>query len=186
MSKGRKRKLRKRYRHGQPIRHATTIDRGTPEMQSMRQAITRDQRLSPDYPLSILLGHGLISEVQHDAGMRFARNAWAVFGKPFGRALDYGEGRGAAPTAAEELILRAAYDAGLAALAELGAAALIVDLAVHLHRGWLVDAIVKGERRYRRHAVQLEKIRVALDALAGLQVRGPTREEREAAEREVA
>jgi hypothetical protein len=186
VSKGRKRKLRKRYRNGELLRR-TAIDRGTPEMQSMRKTITKDQRLSPDYPLSILLGHGLISEVQHDAGMRFARNAWGVFGKPFGHAQDYQQVRGGvAPTAAEELVMRAAYDAGLAALVELGAVGLIVDLAVHLHRGWLVDAIVKGERRYRRHAVQLEKIRTALDALANTSYRRPSGEEREAAEKEVA
>jgi hypothetical protein len=81
--KGRKRKLRKRERNGRPLRTGQEHgpDRGTNEMQRWRAATTGDQRLSPDYPLSILLGRGLIDEVQHDAGMRLGRLYWALFGK---------------------------------------------------------------------------------------------------------
>jgi hypothetical protein len=168
--KGRKRKLRKRERNGRPSRAGLEHgpDRGTSEMQSLRAATTGDARLSPDYPLSILLGRGLIDQVQHDAGMRLARLYWALFGKPFGRALDYRQARGGGMDAAAELRARAEYEAALAALADVGAVSLILDLAVFLRRGWLVDAILKRETRHRRHQVRLQRIRVALDALANL------------------
>lgn len=80
--RGRKRKLRKRERNGRPSREGQQPgpDRGTDEMQRLRAATTGDQRLSPDYPISILLGRGLINELQHDAGMKFARLYWALFG----------------------------------------------------------------------------------------------------------
>lgn len=188
MAKGRKRKLRRRYGNGQPLRkQAVAVDRGTPEMQTMRQQLTRDQRLSPDYPLSVLLGHRLITEVQHDAGMRFASNYWALFGKPFGRSQDYQQRRGdGSMTVGEELEIRAQYEAAVCALAELGAVSVITDLAVFLRFGWLVDDVISGVRRESRHERQLAQIWAALDALANLSVPRPRHEERARAEREIA
>jgi hypothetical protein len=168
--RGRKRKAKPRHKNGRLTWRAkpSPIDRGTSEMQARRHAITRDQTLSPDYPLSILLGRGLITPMQHDAGMKFARLYWALFGKPFGRAQDYQQPRGTGIDAATELRARAEYEAAVAALADLGAVGLITELAVFLHRGWLVDAIVSGGARQRRHQVRLLRIRQALDALANL------------------
>lgn len=137
-------------------------------MQNLRLATTGDQNLSPDYPLSVLLGRGLINQVQHDAGMRFAGLYWALFGKPFGRSQDYQQPRGSGMDAATELKTRAEYEAAVAALADLGAVGLITDLAVYLRRGWLVDEILRGGARHRRHQVRLLRIRHALDALANL------------------
>ena len=184
--KGRKRKLRKRERNGRPLRTGQEHgpDRGTNEMQRWRAATTGDQRLSPDYPLSILLGRGLIDEVQHDAGMRLGRLYWALFGKPFGKALDYQLPRGAGMDGAAELRARAEYEAALAALADLGAVSLILDLAVFLRRGWLVDAVLKGETRHRRHRIRLLRIRDALDALANLPRPRVSREEMDRAREE--
>jgi hypothetical protein len=189
--RGRKRKPGQRHKCGKLRRSAAgAVDRGTPEMQQLRADTTGDQSLSPDYPLSVLLGRGLINPLQHDAGMRFARLYWTLFGKPFGRAQDYqqreirhaGDGLGASA----ELQCRAEYEAAVGALADLGAVGLITDLAVFLRRGWLVDAILRGANRHRRHQVRLQRIRQALDALANLPRVRVGREDRERAEREVA
>lgn len=190
--RGRKRKAGQRHKCGKlRQRAAPAADRGTPEMQQLRAETTGDQALSPDYPLSVLLGRGLINPLQHDAGMRFGRLYWTLFGKPFGRAQDYQQPRAIRDTghgleAAAELRCRAEYEAALAALADLGAVSLITDLAVFLRRGWLVDAILRGANRHRRHQVRLQRIRQALDALANLPRVHISREERERAEREVA
>lgn len=189
--RGRKRKTGQRYKCGKLRRSAAeSVDRGTPEMQALRTNTTGDQALSPDYPLSVLLGRGLINPLQHDAGMRFARLYWTLFGKPFGRAQDYQLQRdvrdgGGGLGAAAELQCRADYEAAVAALADLGAVGLITDLAVFLRRGWLVDAILRGANRHRRHQVRLQRIRQALDALANLPRVRVSREDRERAEREV-
>ncbi len=186
--RGRKRKTGQRHKCGKLRRSGavSAVDRGTPEMQKLRRDSTGDQLLSPDYPLSILLGRGLISLSQHDAGMRFARLYWALFGKPFGRAQDYQQPRGGGMAAAAELRCRMEYEAAVAALADLGAVSLMTDLAVFLRRGWLVDAILRGENRHRRHQVRLQRIRQALDTLAGLPRTQVSREALERAEREVA
>lgn len=191
--RGRKRKSGQRHKSGKLVRRRAgdPVDRGTPEVQSLRAATTGDQGLSPDYPLSVLLGRGLINPLQHDAGMRFAGLYWTLFGKPFGRAQDYQQPRdirdaGAGPAAAAELRCRAEYEAAVAALADLGAVSLITDLAVFLRRGWLVDAILRGANRHRRHQVRLQRIRQALDALANLPRVRISREAQERAEREVA
>lgn len=190
--RGRKRKSGQRSKCGKLRRRAIeAVDRGTPEMQQLRAATTGDPALSPDYPLSVLLGRGLISPLQHDAGMRFARLYWALFGKPFGRAQDYQQPRDIRDTggglgAAAELRSRTEYETALAALADLGAVGLITDLAVFLRRGWLVDAILRGANRHRRHQVRLQRIRQALDALANLPRARISREAAEKAEREVA
>jgi hypothetical protein len=188
MARGRKRKLRKRYANGQLVRkQAVAVDRGTAEMQAMRQQITKDQRLSPDYPLSVLLGRRLITDVQHDAGMKFAGNYWALFGKPFGRSLDYQQQRGdGAMTVGEELAVRAEYEAAVGALGELGAVSIVTDLAIFLRFDWLLEAVMNGETQEGRHERHLAHIRAALDALANLSVPRPRREERARAEREVA
>jgi hypothetical protein len=137
--------------------------------------------------LSVLLGHGLITEVQHDAGMRFARHYWALFGKPFGHSLDYQRSRGDGSLSTdEELAARAEYEAAICALAELGAVSTITDLAVFLRFGWLFDAVIRGAKREPRHEQYLAHIRAALEALAELSVRRPRPEERERAAREVA
>ena len=190
--RGRKRKTGLRHKCGKLRRRvAESVDRGTPEMQELRANTTGDHALSPDYPLSVLLGRGLINSLQHDAGMRFARLYWTLFGKPFGRALDYrqlhdvGDGGGRL-SAAAELQCRSDYEAAIAALADLGAVGLITDLAVFLRRGWLVDAILRGANRHRRHQVRLQRIRQALDALASLPRVRVSREDRERAERELA
>ena len=191
-SRGRKRKSGQRHKCGKLRRPAAeAVDRGTPEMQTLRAATTGDQTLSPDYPLSILLGRGLINPLQHDSGMRFARLYWTLFGKPFGRAQDYQQPRDVRDTgggldAAAELRCRVEYEAAVAALADLGAVALITDLAVFLRRGWLVDAILRGASRHRRHQVRLQRIRQALDALANLPRVRVSRDAVEQAEREVA
>lgn len=190
--RGRKRKSGLRHNCGKLRRGAAdAVDRGTPEMQKLRAATTGDQTLSPDYPLSVLLGRGLINPLQHDAGMRFARLYWALFGKPFGRAQDYQQPRdirdtGSGLEASAELRCRVEYEAALAALADLGAVGLITDLAVFLRRGWLVDAIIRGANRHRRHQVRLQRIRQALDALANLPRAHISPEALERAEREVA
>lgn len=190
--RGRKRKSGQRHKCGKLRRRvAEAVDRGTPEMQQQRAATTGDQALSPDYPLSILLGRGLINPLQHDAGMRFARVYWTLFGKPFGRAQDYQQPRdiresGGGLGAGAELRCRAEYEAAVAALGDLGAVALITDLAVFLRRGWLVDAILRGANRHRRHQVRLQRIRQALDALANLPRVRVDREAVAQAEREVA
>jgi len=190
--RGRKRKTGQRHKCGKLRRRtAECADRGTLEMQSLRANTTGDQALSPDYPLSVLLGRGLINPLQHDAGMRFARLYWTLFGMPFGRAQDYQQPRdirdaAAGPGAAAELQCRAEYEAAVAALADLGAVGLITDLAVFLRRGWLVDAILRGANRHRRHQVRLQRIRQALDALANLPRVRVSPEDRDRAEREVA
>ena len=190
--RGRKRKAGERHKCGKlRSRAVESVDRGTPEMQVLRAKVTGDQALSPDYPLSVLLGRGLINSLQHDAGMRFARLYWTLFGKPFGRTQDYQHPRdirdgGDGPSAAAELQCRADYEAAVAALADLGAVGLITDLAVFLRRGWLVDAILRGANRHRRHQVRLQRIRQALDALASLSRVRISREDRDRAEREVA
>lgn len=190
--RGRKRKTGQRHKCGKLRRGpAEAVDRGTPEMQQLRAATTGDHTLSPDYPLSVLLGRSLINQLQHDAGMRFARLYWALFGKPFGRAQDYQQPRhvretGSGLDATAELRCRADYELAVAALADLGAVGLITDLAVFLRRGWLVDAILRGANRHRRHQVRLQRIRQALDALANLPRAHVSREAVERAEREVA
>jgi hypothetical protein len=191
--RGRKRKSGQRHKCGKLRRGAAeAVDRGTPEMQQQRAVTTGDQALSPDYPLSILLGRGLINPLQHDAGMHFARLYWTLFGKPFGRAQDYQQPRdiresgGGGLSAGAELRCRAEYEAALAALGDLGAVGLITDLAVFLRRGWLVDAILRGANRHRRHQVRLQRIRQALDALANLPRVRVDREAIDRAEREVA
>ena len=155
-------------------------------MQTLRATVTGDQKLSPDYPLSILLGRGLIDQVQHDSGMRFARLYWALFGKPFGRAQDYQQARGTGMDAVGELSARADYEAQVMALADLGAVGLIQDLAVFLRRGWIVDAILRGEPRRRRHVLRLARIRQALAALAAVPRARISAEDRERARKEVA
>jgi hypothetical protein len=190
--RGRKRKAGQRHKCGKlRSRAGESVDRGTPEMQVLRATVTGDQALSPDFPLSVLLGRGLINSRQHDAGMRFAHLYWTLFGKPFGRTQDYRQPRdirdgGDGSSAAAELQYRADYEAAVAALADLGAVALITDLAVFLRRGWLVDAILRGANRHRRHQVRLQRIRQALDALAGLSRVRISGEDRARAEREVA
>ena len=190
--RGRKRKPGQRHKCGKlRQRAAEQLDRGTPEMQKLRASTTGDQALSPDYPLSVLLGRGLINPLQHDAGMRFARLYWTLFGKPFGRAQDYQQPRDIRSSrggldAAAELHCRTEYEAAVAALADLGAVGLITDLAVFLRRGWLVDAILRGANRHRRHQVRLQRIRQALDTLAGLPRVRISHELLERAEREVA
>jgi len=184
---GRKRRSARRTKCGklrQAVRNA--VDRGTPEMQRLRAAATGDQALSPDYPLSVLLGRGLINPLQHDAGMRYARLYWGLFGKPFGKALDYQQPRGEEMGAVAELRCRMEYEMALAALSDLGAVGLITDLAVFLRRGWLVDAILRGENRHRRHQIRLQRIRQALDALANLPCARVSDELRAKAEREMA
>lgn len=190
--RGRKRKTGLRHKCGKLQRSmAVSIDKGTPEMQELRANTTGDQALSPEYPLSLLLGRGFITPLQHDAGMRFAGLYWTLFGKPFGRAQDYQqpygirEGSGGL-SAGAELQCRRDYEAALEALADLGAVGLITDLAIFLRRGWLVDAILRGANRHRRHQVRLQRIRQALDALAGLPRVRVSREDRDRAEREVA
>lgn len=185
MAKGRKRKLRRRQPNGQPARGAHGPDRGTPEMQHMRKAITKDGQLSPDYPLSILLGHGLITPLQHDAGMKFAGNYWALFGKPFPRGQDLLGGGGKGLSAGDELTIRAEFEAQVIALADLGAGKVITDLCVFLRFGWLLEAVIAGQDRHRQHEKRLQRIRQALDALASLSVRRPGHDERERAEMEV-
>jgi hypothetical protein len=179
--RGRKRKAKPRHKNDRLKWKAESqpLDRGTIEMQKLRSATTGDQRLSPDYPLSILLGRGLIDSVQHDAGMKFARTYWALFGRPFARAQDYQQPRGTGLDAVSELRARRDHEAAVQALAALGAVGLITDLAVFLRRGWLVDAIVNGEKRQRRHLLRLDKIRQALDALAILPPVRLSREERD-------
>jgi hypothetical protein len=190
--RGRKRKSGQRHKCGKLRRSAAgPADRGTPEMQELRARTTGDPSLSPDFPLSVLLGRGLINPLQHDAGMRFARLYWTLFGKPFGRVLDYQQPRdirdtGGGLSARAELQCRADYEAAVAALADLGAVSLITDLAVFLRRGWLVDAILRGANRHRRHQVRLQRIRQSLDALASLPRVRLSHEDRERAEREVA
>jgi len=185
--RGRKRKSAQRTRCGK-LRQGRrdVLDRGTPEMRKLRAAATGDQGLSPDYPLSVLLGRGLINPLQHDAGMRFARLYWALFGKPFGKALDYQQPRGEAMGAVAELRSRMEYEMAVATLGDLGAVGLITDLAVFLRRGWLVDAILRGENRHRRHQIRLQRIRQALDALANLPRPRLSDELRAKAEREMA
>jgi len=185
--RGRKRKSAQRTKGGklrQRLREA--VDRGTPEMQKLRVATTGDQALSPDYPLSVLLGRGLINPLQHDAGMRFARLYWALFGKPFGKSLDYQQPRGGDMGAVAELRCRLEYEMAVAALGDLGAVGLITDLAVFLRRGWLVDAILRGENRHRRHQIRLQRIRQALDVLANLPPARISDQLRARAEREMA
>lgn len=135
-------------------------------MQALRAQTTTQPHLSADYPLSILLGRGLIDQVQHDAGMRYARLYWGLFGKPFGRTQDYQQSRGGDVSEAAEARDRREYEALAAELANLGALGMINDLAVFLRRGWLIDAILSGGTRHRRHALRLECIREALDAIS--------------------
>ncbi len=185
--RGRKRKSGIRSKSGKlRQRRPEASDRGTPEMQRLRAATTGDAGLSPDYPLSVLLGRGLINPLQHDAGMRFARLYWTLFGKPFGKALDYQQPRGGVLDAVAELRCRVEYEMAVATLGDLGAVGLITDLAVFLRRGWLVDAILRGENRHRRHQIRLQRIRQALDALANLPRARISDELRARAEREMA
>jgi hypothetical protein len=188
MARGRKRKTAQRFKSGKIRRRNApeSVDRGTPEMQQRRATMTGDQALSPDYPLSVLLGRGLINQVQHDAGMRFARLYWTLFGKPFGRSQDYQQPRGAELDAVAELRCRAEYEAAVAALQDLGAVSLVTDVAVFLRRGWLLDAILRGLNRHRRHQVRLQRIRQALDALASVPPVRLSRELQDRAAREAA
>lgn len=153
-------------------------------MQDMRKKITKDPQLSPDYPLSVLLGHGLISPVQHDAGMKFAGNYWALFGKPFPRGQDLLRGGGKGLSAGDELTIRAEFEAQALALGDLGAGKVIMDLCVFMRFGWLLEAVIAGADRKRQHELRLQRIRQALDALANLSVRRPGPQERARAEME--
>lgn len=167
--RGRKRRKGRREPNGRLQRHQSVQpDRGTDEMQQLRLATTGDRNLSPDYPLSILLGRGLITPVQHDAGMRFARLYWGLFGKPFGKTQDYQQARGGEISEGAEAHARREYELLVDELAKHGAVGMITDIAVFLRRGWLIDAILRGDNRHRRHSVRLQRIREALDAVSML------------------
>lgn len=187
--RGRKRKSGSRTKGGRLVNSGP--DRGTPEMQAMRAFVTRDQRLSPDYPLSVLLGHELITQVEHDAGMKFAQDYWTLFGKPFGQSQDYQIGKidgreNVTGGAVGELYARQAYDAALEVLSELKAVSVITDLAVYLKRGWLVSDLIEGKTRYRRHAERLKLIREALKRLSELPAPSIGSDVRQRAAREMA
>lgn len=170
MARGRKRRNGKRFPSGRLVSRGNkpVIDRGTPEQQLKRAIVTTDQQLSPDYPLQILLGRGLITSVQHDAGMRLAQTYWALFGKPFGRSQDYQQPRGNGLDISSELRLRADYGGAEDALKSVNAYRVVIDLAVYLDWGWLIPDIVQGRKRYRRHQLRIDLIRKGLDRLASL------------------
>jgi|SRR5579859_807161 len=67
-------------------------DRGTPELRAHRRhaAFNGENAMAFDgttasitFPLTIMRQRGLIDVELHDAGMRFAALAWALFGEPF-------------------------------------------------------------------------------------------------------
>lgn len=138
-------------------------------MQALRLATTRDKTLSPDYPLSILLGRGFITQVQHDAGMQYARNYWAIFGQPFAKSQNYEQGGGGSGmTEGSEKRIRADYEAAREALGKVGSIVLIEKLAVYLERGWIVGDLLKGRMIYQRHRRRFQLIQTGLDALAAV------------------
>lgn len=207
MAKGRKRKSGARHKNGRLKWTTSGPDRGTEEMQRMRADITKDQRLSPDYPLSILLGHGLLHRppsydasgkmidpgedpskgaMRHDAGMRFAGLYWSLFGKPFGRAQDYQQAKGGSMDAAAELQTRADYETALTELRKINGVSIVQDLAVFLRRTWLIDELLAGKILYDRHRRRLKEINQALDVLSSLPQSKISHDQREIARQEVA
>lgn len=184
--RGRKRKAGKRWRNGNIARTQTaTVDRGTPEMQALRLATTKDKTLSPDYPLAILLGRGLLvrapvddkdpgedprlGQMRHDAGRQYALNSWALFGQPFAKSQNYQQGGGGSGMSDRtERMIRDDYEAARRVLDQTGTTIIIEDLAVYLRRGWLINAILRGGGRKQDCEARLVKIRAGLDALAAV------------------
>lgn len=85
---GRKRHHGPRERNGRIQRRG--VDRGTPELQSLREWYAGDgDPTLTSYPLGILLANNTISEQQYAAGCRYAWLHWAVHGKPSIGAVSY-------------------------------------------------------------------------------------------------
>ena len=125
--RGRKRKLRARYASGQLVRKSR-IDTGTSELMQKRAVI------ASDFPLTDLLAKGEINQDQHDAGMRFARNYWALFGQPFCRAQNFVKSNAVRYEGGAEANVRRQYEADLRKLAKSGAVSLVTDVAVFLRQ----------------------------------------------------
>ncbi|MFO0996428.1 MAG: hypothetical protein U1F33_07050 [Alphaproteobacteria bacterium] len=155
-------------------------DLGTPETLARRLAVCHDARFSPDWPLQVLLGRGLITVEEHDAGMRFASLYYALYGAPFGRALDYdrlisGFDRDdirtlAAPAtdAVRRLWQERQFRLSCQALESVDARPVVVAMAVYLEPGWLVRDLAKGAPWRGRHQRQLLRLRGGLAVLANL------------------
>ena len=77
-----KRGWRGQGRRGRPNRDRPVIDRGTPELRAHRERLAAggDPALS-EYPLGLLLGRGLVSREQHEAGCYYA----FLYGRSIGR-----------------------------------------------------------------------------------------------------
>ena len=81
---GRKRKSGDRYPNGELKHHR---DHGTHEAAVHRLALvgSADPVLG-EHSLGILLARGVITEEQHQAGVRYAARSWEIYGKPFARS----------------------------------------------------------------------------------------------------
>jgi hypothetical protein len=178
--RGRKRRTGQRESNGQIQRKVAKPDLGTPEILARRLAVCHDPRYSPDWPLQVLLARGLITIEEHDAGMRFAGLYYALYGAPFGRALDYdrlisGFDREdmrtyGAPTgdAVRRLWQERQYRLSCETLDRASARSVVMAMAVYLDPGWLVRDLAKGAPWRGRHARRLLRLRGGLAALADL------------------
>ena len=196
--RGRKRKTGQRESNGQIRRKVAKPDLGTPEGLARRLTVCRDTRYSPDWPLQVLLARELISVEEHEAGMRFAGLYYALYGPPFGRALDYdrlisGFDRDDMRTygapigdAARRLWQERQYRLASKALDRVSARAVVIAMAVYLDPGWLVRDLAKGAPWRGRHARHLLRLRGGLAALAELPPARISEAEAQAARMEVA
>lgn len=211
---GRKRKAAERHDCGKIVQPSGP-DQGTVEQHTRRKAETGSAELSPDYPLQILHGRrflvpsGFIDgksvspedalEESHQlvtAGMAYAARYWRLFGKPFGKGLNYErfmvprtDGEDAPQTLTDPagaLRDERQYEAEREVLHKAGALKLVNAYCVRLERDWFIHDIAMGVPRRPRHIARRDLLLKGLRALAAAPRAHPTDKEAAKAEQEAA
>lgn len=125
MAWGRKRKLVDRQPDGRPsqVESYNANKKGAKMRMARKVAVTGDDRLSAEFPLSILLGRGVLTTpasesrgdydareerlnatARHDAGMRFSSLYRRLFGRSTAQSMDLGYSAPLGPSEVEEAI----------------------------------------------------------------------------------
>lgn len=185
----RKRKKGARYACGK-LKPTTPYgpDRGTEERRMRNKNDTRDEALSADYPLHVLVGRGLLAVDERgvpdraaamilcDAAHAYGDRCRALWGSPYGNAAPMERRDRSHDTHDNEAQVRRLYERERAILDGRGIRDAVELYAYRLVRDWFIREVIdgtayNGDRLRPRHQRRLDTLRAALADLAKLNPR---------------